>query len=43
MDWMLYYIYSRSDDVGKMEYRVLIQMLADNTNKDGGQTTKARP
>lgn len=29
MDWMLYYIYSRSDTVDRMEYQVLIRMLDD--------------
>lgn len=29
MDWMLYYIYSRSDTVDRMEYQVLIRLLDD--------------
>lgn len=43
MDWMLYYIYSRSDHVDKMEYKVLIQMLAENKKKERLESAKPRP
>lgn len=43
MDWMLYYIYSRSDHVDKMEYKLLIQMLAESMKKERVQSAKPRP
>lgn len=43
MDWMLYYIYSRSDHVDKMEYKVLIQMLEESKKKERIQSAKQRP
>jgi len=34
MDWMLYYIYSRSDHVDKMEYKLLVEMLNEPVRKE---------
>ncbi len=34
MDWMLYYVYSRSDHVDRMEYKVLITMLDEAVQKE---------
>jgi hypothetical protein len=34
MDWMLYYVYSRSEHVEKMEYKVLINMLGETVKKE---------
>jgi hypothetical protein len=31
VDWMLFYVYSRSDHVDRMEYKVLVQMLDEVT------------
>jgi hypothetical protein len=42
MDWMLYYIYSRSDHVDKMEYKLLIQMLEEFMKKERVQSAKPR-
>ena len=42
MDWMLYYVYSRSEHVDRMEYKVLITML-DEAIKHGAQQAKKRP
>jgi hypothetical protein len=43
MDWMLYYVYSRSEHVEKMEYKVLINMLDEAIKKDRVQSAKRRP
>jgi len=34
MDWMLYYVYSRSEHVDRMEYKVLITMLDEAVKKE---------
>ena len=34
MDWLLYYVYSRSEHVDRMEYKVLITMLDEAIKKD---------
>ena len=34
LDWMLYYVYSRSEHVERMEYKVLITMLEESSKKD---------
>ena len=36
LDWMLFYVYSRSEHVDQMEYKVLIQMLDDAIKKEKG-------
>ena len=43
MDWMLYYVYSRSEHVEKMEYKVLINMLDEAVKKERVQSAKRRP
>lgn len=43
MDWMLYYVYSRSEHVEKMEYKVLISMLEEAVKKERIQSAKRRP
>lgn len=43
MDWMLYYVYSRSEHVEKMEYKVLISMLDEAVKKERVQSAKRRP
>ena len=43
LDWMLYYVYSRSEHVEKMEYKVLINMLEEATKKERIQSAKRRP
>jgi len=43
MDWLLYYVYSRSDHVDRMEYKVLLQMLDEITKKGSGPAKKLRP
>ena len=40
---MLYYVYSRSEHVEKMEYKVLINMLEEATKKERIQSAKRRP
>jgi len=43
MDWLLYYVYSRSEHVDRMEYKVLLQMLDEITKKGSGPAKKLRP
>jgi hypothetical protein len=43
MDWLLYYVYSRSEHVDRMEYKVLLQMLDEITKKGSGPAKKIRP
>jgi hypothetical protein len=43
MDWMLYFVYSRSEHVEKMEYKVLITMLEEAVKKERTQSAKRRP
>lgn len=40
MDWMLYYIYARSEHVDRMEYKVIITMLEDAMKKEHAQNKK---
>lgn len=40
MDWMLYYVYSRSEHVDRMEYKELVSMLEDALKKDRAQNKK---
>jgi len=42
VDWMLFYVYSRSDNVDRMEYKVLVQML-DEVNKKSERLSSAKP
>jgi hypothetical protein len=34
LDWMLYYVYSRSDHIDRMEYKVLVELLDDLIKKN---------
>jgi hypothetical protein len=40
MDWLLYYVYSRSEHVDRMEYKVLVTMLEEALKK---KEPKKRP
>lgn len=42
LDWMLYYVYSRSEHFDKMEYKVLITMLEEVIKRERANP-KARP
>lgn len=42
IDWMLFYVYSRSDNVDMMEYKVLVSML-DETTKKSERLSSAKP
>jgi hypothetical protein len=43
MDWLLYYVYSRSEHVDRMEYKVLITMLEESVKKNNALDKKKRP
>lgn len=42
MDWMLYYIYARSEHVDRMEYKVLISMIEEAQKKERLSSAKQR-
>ena len=44
LDYMLYYVYVRSDSVDKLEYRLLLGMLDEETRrKERAASAKQRP